>query len=77
MGSLPDVRVPRTSVKDWQAILGLVAEKGWTCQYSEGKTVLPVPRAEDVLSRPEDAGCPDLRGRSIARRTSALGVGDP
>ncbi|MFH8894474.1 hypothetical protein [Streptomyces sp. NPDC017949] len=61
MGSLPDVRVPNTSVEDWQAVLDLVAEKGWKCQYSEGETVLPVPRADVVLSRPADAECPNLR----------------
>lgn len=61
MGSLPDVRVPDASVEDWQAVLDLVAEKGWKCQYSEEATVLPVPRAETVLSRPADAECPYLR----------------
>ncbi|MFE7932933.1 hypothetical protein ACFU6S_30285 [Streptomyces sp. NPDC057456] len=61
MGSLPDVRVPDASVEDWQAVLDLVAEKGWKCQYSEGELVLPVPRAETVLSRPADAERPDLR----------------
>ncbi|MFI9630256.1 hypothetical protein [Streptomyces sp. NPDC052042] len=61
MGALPDVRVPDASVEDWQAVLDLVAEKGWKCQYSEGETVLPVPRTEAVLSRPADADCPDLR----------------
>jgi hypothetical protein len=52
MGTLPDVRVPGASVKDWQAVLDLVAARGWKCQYSEGQAVLPVPRAEAVLSRP-------------------------
>jgi hypothetical protein len=61
MGSLPDVRVPNASVENWQAVLDLVAEQGWKCQYSEGETVLPVPRAEGVLSRPVDAECPALR----------------
>lgn len=61
MGSLPDVRVPSASVEDWQAVLDLVAGEGWKYQYSEGEAVLPVPRAEDVLSRPADAECPDLR----------------
>ncbi|MGY1433067.1 hypothetical protein [Streptomyces sp. SudanB135_2055] len=61
MGSLPDVRVPNASVEDWQSVLDLVAEKGWECQYSEGKSVLPVPRAEAVLSRPANAQCPELR----------------
>ena len=44
MGSLPDVRVPDASVEDWQAVLGLVAERGWQCQSSEDEAVLPVPR---------------------------------
>lgn len=61
MGSLPDLRVPDASVEDWQAVLDLVEEKRWRCQYSEGERVLPVPRAEAVLSRPADAECPDLR----------------
>jgi hypothetical protein len=61
VGSLPDVRVSNVSVEDWQAGLVLVAEKRWKCQYSEGETVLPAPRAEAVLSRPADAECPDLR----------------
>ncbi|MFE7750771.1 hypothetical protein [Streptomyces sp. NPDC057428] len=61
MGSLPDLHVPGCSVQDWQAVLDLVGERGWKCRYSEGGTVLPVPRAETVLSRPADAECPDLR----------------
>ncbi|MFE2304466.1 hypothetical protein ACFXAW_40425 [Streptomyces sp. NPDC059445] len=60
-GSLPDVRIPNASVEDWQAVLDLVAERRWKCQYSEGETVLPVPRAEVALSRPADAECPGLR----------------
>lgn len=61
MGSLPDTRVPDASVEDWQTVLGLVAERGWQCQYCEGEAVLPVPRAEVVLSRSADAECPNLR----------------
>lgn len=61
MGSLPDVRVSDASVEDWQSVLDLVAENGWNCQYSEGETVLPVPRAEAVLFRQADAECPVLR----------------
>ncbi|MET8717854.1 hypothetical protein ABZV52_32400 [Streptomyces sp. NPDC004735] len=61
MGSLPDVRVPDASVDDWQAVLDLVVEKRWKYQYSEGETVLPVPRAKSVLSRSADAESPDLR----------------
>ncbi|MFK0258243.1 hypothetical protein [Streptomyces sp. NPDC090445] len=66
MGSLPDLRVPDASVEDWQAVLDLVEAKGWKCRYSEGDTVLPVPRAESVLSRPADAECADLRVWPIA-----------
>ncbi|EFL37349.1 hypothetical protein [Streptomyces griseoflavus] len=61
MGSLPDVRVPDASVEDWQAVLDLVADRRWKCQYSEGGAVLPMPRLEAVLSRPADAECPELR----------------
>jgi hypothetical protein len=61
MGSLPDVFVPETSAEDWQAVLDLVGASGWKHQYSEGETVLPVPRAEAVLSRSADAECPQLR----------------
>ncbi|MFF3712379.1 hypothetical protein [Streptomyces phaeochromogenes] len=61
MGSLPDVLVPDTSVEDWQTVLDLVGVSGWKCQFSEGETMLPVPRAEAVLSRPADAECPELR----------------
>ncbi|AVH54810.1 hypothetical protein C4B68_02200 [Streptomyces dengpaensis] len=43
------------------ALLDLVGERGWQCQYSEGETVLRVPRADAVLSRPDDAKCPWLR----------------
>jgi hypothetical protein len=61
MGALPDVRVPDASVEDWQAVLDLISASGWQCQYSEGEVVMPMPRAEAVLSRPADAECPDLR----------------
>lgn len=61
MGSLPDARVPDASVEDWQALLDLVAERDWKCRYSEGETVLPVPPAQTVLSRPADAERPELR----------------
>ncbi|MFZ3499013.1 hypothetical protein ACODT5_38350 [Streptomyces sp. 5.8] len=61
MGALPDVRVPDGSVEGWQAVLDLVEERGWKCRYSEGEAVLPVPRAQAVLSRAADAECPELR----------------
>lgn len=66
MGSLPDVRVPGCSVEDWQAVLDLVEARGWKCQYSEGDTKLPVPRAASVLSRPADAECAELRVWPVA-----------
>ncbi|MEU5041570.1 hypothetical protein [Streptomyces griseorubiginosus] len=61
MGSLADMRVLGASVQDWEAVLDLVAEKGWKCQYSDGETVLRLPRAEAVPGRPADAECPNLR----------------
>ena len=61
MGALPDVRVPDASVEDWQAVLDLVADRGWECRYSVGERVLAVPRAEAVLSRPAGAERPVLR----------------
>ncbi|WP_351227198.1 hypothetical protein [Streptomyces sp. NPDC002133] len=61
MGALPDVLVPGASVEDWQAVLDVVDVSGWKCQYSEGESVLPIPRAGAVLSRQADAECPQLR----------------
>ncbi|MET8291178.1 hypothetical protein ABZV80_39160 [Streptomyces sp. NPDC005132] len=61
VGALPDVRVPDTSVEDWQAVLDLIGASGWKRQYSESEVVMPVPRAEAVLSRSADTECPDLR----------------
>lgn len=61
MGALPDVRVPRTSADDWQAVLDLVVERGWTHEYLEGDKPLPLRRAAPVLARPSDAECPQLR----------------
>ncbi|AZP23358.1 hypothetical protein EJC51_21195 [Streptomyces aquilus] len=61
MGSLPDLRVPGTSAGDWQSLLDLVVERGWSHEYVEGDTPLPPPRAAAVLARPADAECPQLR----------------
>lgn len=61
MGSLPDVCVPDTPVEDWQAVLDLVVERGWRFQFSEGDSVLPLPRAEEALCRPVDAEIQVLR----------------
>ncbi|OIJ66076.1 hypothetical protein [Streptomyces mangrovisoli] len=60
-GCLPDVFVENTTAADWQAVLDLIEEQGWTFEYAEGNAVLPLPRAEAVLSRPADAECPSLR----------------
>ncbi|MEU9045315.1 MULTISPECIES: hypothetical protein [unclassified Kitasatospora] len=59
-GTLPDVYIANTTAADWQAVLDLVVERGWSYQYSEGRTVLPLPSAATVLSRPADAECPNL-----------------
>ncbi|CCK25070.1 hypothetical protein BN159_0691 [Streptomyces davaonensis JCM 4913] len=65
-GSLPDLSVPGTTVEDWQAVLDLVQAQGWTHEYFEGETRLPLPPAETVLSRPPDAECPSLRVWPVA-----------
>lgn len=62
-GSLPDLRVPGTSAADWQTLLDLVVERGWSHEYREGATELPLPRAAKVLGPPPDAECPQLRVR--------------
>jgi hypothetical protein len=61
MGALPDVWVADVSVDDWQAVLDLVGVSDWRSEYSVGDVVMPLPRAEQVLSRPADAECPSLR----------------
>ncbi|MFF3420484.1 hypothetical protein ACFYW9_38365 [Streptomyces sp. NPDC002698] len=60
-GCLPDVWVTGTTVRDWQAVLDLIVASGWRSEYSEGFVVMPLPRAGEVLSRPADAECADLR----------------
>ncbi|MFJ8623147.1 hypothetical protein ACIRD3_09875 [Kitasatospora sp. NPDC093550] len=60
-GTLPDVYIADTTAADWQAVLDLVVERGWSYEYSEGSSVLPLPGAAAVLSRPADAECPNLR----------------
>ena len=53
MGALPDVRVPDTSVEDWQAVLDLVRSQGWSCEYSEDGAVVRLPGAAEMLARGE------------------------
>ena len=48
MGALPDVRVPDTSVADWQAVLDLVRSRGGAYAYSEGGAPGRLPRAGDL-----------------------------
>ncbi|MGV9456431.1 hypothetical protein [Streptomyces sp. NPDC003635] len=59
-GYLPDVFVEETTAADWQVVLDLIEEQGWTFEYAEGNAVLPLPRADAVLSRPADAECLNL-----------------
>ncbi|WP_371573028.1 hypothetical protein [Streptomyces sp. NBC_01314] len=60
-GRLPDVWVTGTTVQDWQTVFDLIVASGWRSEYSEGSVVMPLPRAAEVLSRPADAECADLR----------------
>ncbi|WP_433696952.1 hypothetical protein [Nocardiopsis sp. CA-288880] len=52
MGSLPDLRVPDASVRDWQSFLELVVERGWRHRYTEGDAVVLLRPAHTALSRP-------------------------
>ncbi|WP_030315395.1 hypothetical protein [Streptomyces sp. NRRL B-3229] len=62
MGALPDVRVPGTSVADWQAVFDLVRSRGWAYAYSEDGVAGRLPRVEDLVAR--GAGtCAELRVR--------------
>ncbi|MFD9039843.1 hypothetical protein [Streptomyces bottropensis] len=61
-GYLPDVWVTGTTVQDWQTVLDLIVSSGWRSEYSAGGVIMPLPRAEEVFSRPADAGCADLWG---------------
>ncbi|WP_316527901.1 hypothetical protein [Kitasatospora brasiliensis] len=58
---LPDVFIEGATAADWQAVLDLVVERGWAFEYTAGCSVLPLPRAGTVLSRPAGAECPSLR----------------
>ncbi|MFF2745542.1 hypothetical protein ACFVVA_08365 [Kitasatospora sp. NPDC058048] len=59
-GCLAEVFIEDTTVADWQALLDLVEEQGWAYEFIVGCFVLPLPRAEAVLSRPAGARCPVL-----------------
>lgn len=61
MGALPDLRVPDTSVRDWQILLDLVVESGWRHRYSEDAAVASLPRAQTALSRSAEEEYPELR----------------
>ncbi|WP_215455915.1 hypothetical protein [Streptomyces sp. ATCC 21386] len=61
MGTLPDLYVPATSARHWQALLDLAARSGWKHEYLEGSTPLAVPSAAHALARPVGAECPQLR----------------
>ncbi|GHB79035.1 hypothetical protein GCM10010377_81390 [Streptomyces viridiviolaceus] len=72
MGALPDAPIPDASVKDRQAVLHHVLEKGWKRQYPEGSTVLPVPRTQAVPTRPADAESRTDAGPAGRRRVGDL-----
>jgi hypothetical protein len=61
MGALPDLYVPGTTVRDWQAVLDLVTASGWPWQYQEDGTARPLPAAAAVLARPAETGTASLR----------------
>ena len=48
-GCLPDVWVTGTTVRDWQAVLDLIAVSDWRSEYSEGDAVMPTPRAASMI----------------------------
>src|SRR5262249_55923341 len=49
-GSLPDVRVPDTTIVDWQTFIDLIRSKGWAFEYSKDGRILRLPdRVEDML----------------------------
>jgi hypothetical protein len=51
-GVLPDVRVTRTSLADWQAAIDLPRSRGWAYQYEVDGQIVRMPvRIEDVLVR--------------------------
>ena len=77
MGSLPDVRVPATSVEDWQALLDLVRARGWQYEYSAGDSVMPLPEAEAAFSRPAEAEIPSLRVWPVADVLAIFRFYDP
>jgi hypothetical protein len=62
MGALPDVRVPNTSVADWQAVLDLVRSRGWAYAYSEG-------------GAPDGCREPGIWRRAGPRRVPSCGCG--
>ncbi|MER6563674.1 hypothetical protein ABT300_39340 [Streptomyces sp. NPDC001027] len=66
MGALPDVSVTEASVDDWQAVFDLARSSGWTWEYSEGCVRMPLPSAQEVLSRPSDADTAMLKVWPVA-----------
>ncbi|GAA2267310.1 hypothetical protein GCM10010145_47230 [Streptomyces ruber] len=47
------MRVPDTSVEDWQAVLDLVRSQGWSYGYFEDGVAVRLPRAADLPVRSE------------------------
>ena len=46
---LPDLCVAGTDASDWQALLDLIRERGWTCRYRDGPRPKPPPAEATVL----------------------------
>ncbi len=53
-GILPDVTVTRTTVADWQAVLGLIRSEGWRHQYSQDGQPGQLPNAEQIFGLDQD-----------------------
>lgn len=66
VGSLPDVRVPGSSLEDWQAVFDLVRASGWQYEYSVDDHVLPLPTAEALPALSTEGDFPTLRVWPVA-----------
>ena len=66
VGSLPDVRVPGTSLDDWQVVLDLVRASDWQFEYSVDDRVRSLPAAGALLALSTDGEFPTLRVWPVA-----------
>ena len=65
MGRLPDLYVSETAIADWQALLDLIRASGWSWECHEGATVIDLPSAEALFTRPADAGIVTIRVQPV------------